>query len=137
MYPETLTKPMEAELINAGFHALHTAEEVQEILDQKEGTVFLVINSVCGCAAGNARPAAIASAKSEKKPGKFITVFAGVDKYAVDKAREYTFPFPPSSPSMGLFKDGKLVHFIERHQIEGRPAQLIANHLVAVFAEYC
>ena len=137
MYPDTLTKPMEAELINAGFQALHTAEEVQNILDQKEGTVLLVVNSVCGCAAANARPAVIAAAKSEKKPDKLVTVFAGVDKGAVDKAREFTFPFPPSSPSMGLFKDGKLVHFIERHQIEGRPAQLIANNLLAAFEEYC
>ena len=137
MYPEHLTKPMEAELTNAGFEALHSAEEVQQILDSKEGTVLLMINSVCGCAAANARPAAIASAKSEKRPDKLITVFAGVDKNAVDKAREYTFPFPPSSPSIGLFKDGKLVHFIERHQIEGRPAQLIANNLAAAFQEYC
>ena len=137
MYPEHLTKPMEAELTNAGFQALHTAEEVEQILGQKEGTVLLMVNSVCGCAAANARPAAIASAKSEKHPDKMVTVFAGVDKGAVDKAREYTFPFPPSSPSIGLFKDGKLVHFIERHQIEGRPAQLIANNLLAAFQEYC
>ncbi|MEZ4878692.1 MAG: BrxA/BrxB family bacilliredoxin [Chitinophagales bacterium] len=137
MYPEQMTKPMEAELTNAGFTALKSADEVQEILDKKEGTVFLVINSVCGCAAANARPAALASVKNDKKPQELITVFAGVDKSAVDKAREYTFPFPPSSPSMGVFKDGKLVHFIERHMIEGRPAQMIADNLVAAFNEYC
>lgn len=137
MYPEHLTKPMEAELVNAGFEALHNAEAVQQILDAKTGSVLLMINSVCGCAAANARPAVIAAAKSEKRPDKMITVFAGVDKGAVDKAREFTFPFPPSSPSIALFKDGKLVHFIERHQIEGRPAQLIANNLAAAFQEYC
>jgi putative YphP/YqiW family bacilliredoxin len=137
MYPEQLTKPMEAELTNAGFEALHSAEQVQQVLDQKAGSVLLMINSVCGCAAANARPAVIASAKSEKRPDKMVTVFAGVDKNAVDKAREYTFPFPPSSPSIALFKDGKLVHFIERHQIEGRPAQLIANNLAAAFQEFC
>jgi putative YphP/YqiW family bacilliredoxin len=137
MYPENLTKPMEAELTNNGFTALKSPEDVAAILDQKEGTTFLVINSVCGCAAANARPAAIMSLKNEKIPDHIVTVFAGVDGNAVMKAREYTFPYPPSSPSMGVFKDGKLVHFIERHQIEGRPAQLIAQNLQAAFNEYC
>jgi putative YphP/YqiW family bacilliredoxin len=137
MYPEHIVKPMEAELTNAGFEALTSASEVEAVLGKPEGTVFLVINSVCGCAAANARPAAIMASKHSKKPDKLVTVFAGVDKEAVAKAREYTFPFPPSSPSMGIFKDGKLVHFIERHQIEGRPAQLIAQNLVAAFEEYC
>lgn len=137
MYPEQLTKPMEAELINNGFTALKTPDDVSKLLDHKEGTTLVVFNSVCGCAAANARPAAIMAAKSEKKPTNLVTVFAGVDSAAVNKAREYTFPFPPSSPSMGLFKDGKLVHFIERHQIEGRPAQLIAQNLIAAFEEYC
>jgi len=116
---------------------LKTPEEVSAILEQKEGTVFLVINSVCGCAAANARPAAIAAAKNEKHPDRLVTVFAGVDGAAVAKAREYTFPFPPSSPSMAVFKDGKLVHMVERHMIEGRPAKMIADNLVAAFNEYC
>jgi len=98
---------------------------------------LLIINSVCGCAAANARPAAVMSAQSEKRPDKLVTVFAGVDGEAVAKAREYCIPFPPSSPSMALFKEGKLVHFIERHQIEGRPAQLIAQNLVAAYEQYC
>ncbi|HPA36600.1 MAG TPA: BrxA/BrxB family bacilliredoxin [Chitinophagales bacterium] len=137
MYPEHMTKPMAAELENAGFTSLKTPEEVSAILEQKEGTVFLVINSVCGCAAANARPAAIAAAKNEKHPDRLVTVFAGVDGAAVAKAREYTFPFPPSSPSMAVFKDGKLVHMVERHMIEGRPAKMIADNLVAAFNEYC
>ena len=137
MYPEHIVKPMEAELTNAGFNVLASADQVDEVLGKQEGTVFVVINSVCGCAAANARPAAIMASRNSKRPDQLVTVFAGVDKEAVQKAREYTFPFPPSSPSMGLFKDGKLVHFIERHQIEGRPAQLIAQNLVAAFEEYC
>lgn len=137
MYPEQMTKPMAAELESAGFISLKNAQEVSEVLDQKEGTVLLVINSVCGCAAANARPAAIAAVKGEKHPSKLVTVFAGVDSEAVAKAREYTFPFPPSSPSMAVFKDGKLVHMIERHMIEGRPASMISNNLTAVFEEIC
>lgn len=137
MYPAHLTQPMEAELTSKGFQALKSADEVTEVLSNNEGTVLLVINSVCGCAAANARPAAIMSTQNEKKPSKLVTVFAGVDSEAVAKAREFTFPFPPSSPSMGLFKDGKLVHFIERHNIEGRPAKMIADNLVAAYEEYC
>ncbi len=137
MYPEQMTRPMAAELENAGFTSLKTPDEVSAILDQKEGTVFLVINSVCGCAAANARPAAITAVNQGKKPGKLITVFAGVDTAAVAKAREYTFPFPPSSPSMAVFKDGKLVHMVERHMIEGRPTQMVSNNLIAAFEEYC
>jgi len=137
MYPEHITKPMAQELENAGFESLTTPDQVENLLSQKEGTVFVVINSVCGCAAANARPAAIMAARNEKRPDKLVTVFAGVDKDAVAKAREFTFPYPPSSPSMAVFKDGQLVHFIERHQIEGRPAQLIAQNLVAAFEEYC
>jgi putative YphP/YqiW family bacilliredoxin len=137
MYPEQMTRPMAQELENAGFESLRSAQEVADILDKKEGTVFVVVNSVCGCAAANARPAAIMAAKSEKHPDHLITVFAGVDRDAVDKARSYTFPYPPSSPSMAVFKDGKLVHMIERHQIEGKPAQLIAGNLIAAFEEYC
>jgi len=137
MYPEHITKPCEEQLTTAGFTALKTPEAVTEILDQKEGTTLLVINSVCGCAAANARPAVLASIQNEKHPKNLVTVFAGVDSDAVAKAREFTFPFPPSSPAIGLFKDGKLVHFIERHMIEGRPAKMIADNLAAAYEEYC
>jgi putative YphP/YqiW family bacilliredoxin len=128
---------MAAELEDRGFVSLKSAEAVETALTTTDGTVLLVINSVCGCAAANARPAAILSLQHEKRPDRAVTVFAGVDREAVQKAREYCFPFPPSSPSIGLFKDGKLVHFIERHQIEGRPAQLIAQNLVAAYDEFC
>ncbi|HNE51371.1 MAG TPA: BrxA/BrxB family bacilliredoxin [Chitinophagales bacterium] len=137
MYPEQMTKPMAAELENAGFISLKSPEAVSEVLENKEGTVFLVINSVCGCAASNARPAAISAIKNEKHPDKIVTVFAGVDNAAVAKAREYTFPYPPSSPSMAIFKDGKLVHMVERYMIEGKPIQMVANNLVAAFNEFC
>ncbi|MEN9449103.1 MAG: hypothetical protein RJA25_2393 [Bacteroidota bacterium] len=136
MYPEQMTKPMAAELENAGFTSLKTPEEVEKALTL-EGTTLVVINSVCGCAAANARPAAIASTQHAKHPTNLMTVFAGVDNAAVAKAREYTFPFPPSSPSIGLFKDGKLVHFLERHQIEGKTAKMVADNLVAAYEEYC
>jgi putative YphP/YqiW family bacilliredoxin len=102
-----------------------------------EGTTLVVVNSVCGCAAGSARPAAMAAAKSEVKPDRMITVFAGNDKAAVDEARKHMLPFPPSSPAMALFKDGELVHMIERHHIEGRTAQMIAGNLLGAFEEYC
>jgi putative YphP/YqiW family bacilliredoxin len=137
MYPEHITKPCEEQLTSAGFKALKTSDEVTQVLEQKEGTTLLVINSVCGCAAANARPAALTSILHEKHPTNLVTVFAGVDSEAVAKAREFTFPFPPSSPAIGLFKDGKLVHFIERHMIEGRPAKMIADNLVAAYEEYC
>jgi len=137
MYPAELTAPMAAELEQRGFTSLKTPDPVDEVLGNKEGTVLLIINSVCGCAAANARPAAVMSAQVEKRPDQLVTVFAGVDGAAVAKAREYCIPFPPSSPSMALFKDGKLVHFIERHQIEGRPAQLIAQNLVAAYDQFC
>ena len=137
MYPEQMTKPMAAALENAGFTSLKSAEDVSAVLDNKEGTVFLVVNSVCGCAASNARPAAISAIKNEKHPDKIVTVFAGVDSEAVAKAREYTFPYPPSSPSMAIFKDGKLVHMVERYMIEGKPIQMVANNLVAAFDEFC
>lgn len=136
MYPEYLVAPMRNELTSVGFEELKTPEEVDAAIKQ-EGTVFVVVNSVCGCAAANARPAAVAAIKNEKHPDKVVTVFAGMEKDAVDKARDYMLPYPPSSPAMALFKDGKLVHMIERHQIEGRQAQLIADNLVAAFDEYC
>lgn len=137
MYPEAMTRPMAKELEDAGFTSLKTAEEVAEILDQKEGTVLLMINSVCGCAASNARPAAIDAIQNGKQPDKIITVFAGVDREAVEKARTYTFPYPPSSPSIALFKDGKVVHMLERHDIEGKPKQMITNSLIHSFNEFC
>ena len=136
MYPEYLVAPMRQELTDVGFEELKTPEEVDAAINQ-EGTVFVVVNSVCGCAAANARPAARAAIQHEKHPAKVVTVFAGMEKEAVDKARSYMLPYPPSSPAMALFKDGKLVHMIERHQIEGRPAQMIADNLVAAFEAYC
>ncbi|TDO19684.1 BrxA/BrxB family bacilliredoxin [Pedobacter duraquae] len=136
MYPEYLVEPMRAELTNVGFEEMKTADDVANAITS-EGTVFVVVNSVCGCAAANARPAARMAAANEKHPDKMITVFAGMEKEAVDKARGFMVPFPPSSPSMALFKDGKLVHMIERHQIEGRPAQMIAENLIGAFEQYC
>ncbi|MEM1407290.1 MAG: BrxA/BrxB family bacilliredoxin [Bacteroidota bacterium] len=138
MYPEELVAPMRADLTSVGFTELKTGEEVDKHLTDHEGTTLMVINSVCGCAAGSARPGVKwAVQNSEKKPGTLATVFAGVDQDAVAKAREYTLPYPPSSPSIALFKDGELVHFVERHHIEGRTAEMIGNHLVEVFKEYC
>ena len=136
MYPEEIVKPMRQELVDAGFSALYTADEVEAALS-KEGTTLIVVNSVCGCAARNARPGAIMSLNGEKKPAQIVTVFAGVDKDAVDAARQHMFPFPPSSPSMALFKDGELVHMLERHHIEGNPAELIAENLIDAYKEYC
>jgi putative YphP/YqiW family bacilliredoxin len=138
MYPEPLVAPMRADLTTAGFTELKTSEEVDNHLKEHKGTTLLVINSVCGCAAGAARPGVRwALEQTAKRPDHLATVFAGVDKDAVAKAREYTLPYPPSSPSIALFKDGELVHFIERHHIEGRNAQMIGNHLLEVFEEYC
>ncbi|POY39366.1 BrxA/BrxB family bacilliredoxin [Solitalea longa] len=136
MYPEYMVAPMREELTNDGFEQLMTADDVEKAI-ASEGTVFVVVNSVCGCAAANARPAARLAVKNEKKPGKIVTVFAGMEKEAVDKARAFMLPYPPSSPSMALFKDGKLVHMVERHHIEGRPAQMIAENLVGAFEQYC
>jgi putative YphP/YqiW family bacilliredoxin len=136
MYPEEMVKPMQTELTVAGFQDLHSAEAVENAM-KAEGTTLVVINSVCGCAARNARPGAKMSLDNAKKPDHLITVFAGVDKEAVDAARQHMFPFPPSSPCMALFKDGELVHMLERHHIEGRPAELIAENLKDAFNEYC
>lgn len=137
MYPEELVIPMKKELVNAGFEDVTTADKVEKIISEK-GTTLVVVNSVCGCAARNARPAAkMAVTESQFKPDHLITVFAGVDKEAVAKAREFMVPYPPSSPSMALFKDGELVHIIERHHIEGRPAEMIAENLMTAFEEYC
>jgi putative YphP/YqiW family bacilliredoxin len=136
MYPEYLVAPMREDLTSVGFQELKNADEVDAAI-KTEGTVLVVVNSVCGCAAANARPAAKIAAQSPKHPDKLVTVFAGMEKEAVDKARSYMLPYPPSSPSMALFKDGKLVHIIERHQIEGRPAQMIADNLAGAFEQYC
>ena len=136
MYPAELVKPMREDLTNIGFEELHTVEEVDQAL-AKGGTTLVVVNSVCGCAAANARPGAKASLQNEKKPDNLVTVFAGVDREATDKARSYMIPFPPSSPSMALFKDGELVHMLERHHIEGRPAEMIADNLKDAYNEFC
>jgi putative YphP/YqiW family bacilliredoxin len=136
MYPPELVKPMQLELENAGFTSLHTVEEVEAAISN-EGTTLVVVNSVCGCAAGTARPGAIVSLNNDKKPKNLVTVFAGVDKDATNKAREYMVPFPPSSPCIALFKNGELVHMLERHHIEGRPAEVIAANLEGAYDEYC
>ena len=136
MYPEEMVKPMRAELTQAGFQELYTAEDVEQAL-AKEGTTLVVVNSVCGCAARNARPGARFSLDNEKKPDHIVTVFAGVDKEAVNAAREKMFPFPPSSPCMALFKNGELVHMLERHHIEGHPAEVIAENLKEAYNENC
>ncbi len=138
MYPEELVAPMRSDLTTAGFTELKSADEVDNHLKEHKGTSLVVINSVCGCAAGAARPGIkMALQYADKKPDNLTTVFAGVDHEAVSKAREYTLPYPPSSPSIALFKDGELVHFVERHHIEGRSADMIAQHLEQVFEEYC
>jgi len=136
MYPAELVKPMREDLTNIGFHELHTADEVDTAMT-KEGTTLVMVNSVCGCAAANARPGARLSLQNDKKPDHLLTVFAGVDKDATDKARGYMVPFPPSSPSIALFKDGELVHMLERHHIEGRPAEIIAENLMEAYNEHC
>lgn len=137
MYPLELVKPMAKDLTDFGFESLTTPEEVTEVLEKEEGTLLLVVNSVCGCAAANARPAAKIAASHPKRPDAFYTVFAGVDKDATETAREFLLPYPPSSPSIALFKDGRLVHMIERHHIEGRSAHMIAENLVSAFEAYC
>lgn len=136
MYPEELVKPMRNQLIDAGFEALYTGEDVEAAM-AKKGTTLVVVNSVCGCAAGTARPGAIASLGADKIPDNLATVFAGVEKESTQKAREFMIPFPPSSPAMALFKDGNLVHMLERHHIEGRSAQMIAQNLAAAYDEHC
>ena len=137
MYPEEIVLPMKAELVDNGFDDLTTAAEVETAINN-QGTTLVVINSVCGCAAGACRPGVLmAVANATNKPTKITTVFAGFDIEAVNKVRQMHLPYPPSSPAIALFKDGQLVNFIERHQIEGRPAQVIAQHLISVFQEHC
>ena len=137
MYPEEFVLPMKAELVDNGFEDLTTADEVENAVKQ-EGTTLLVINSVCGCAAGACRPGVLmAVANATQKPDRITTSFAGFDIEAINKVRELHLPYPPSSPAILLFKDGQLVNMVERHQIEGRPAQVIAQHLISVFQEHC
>ena len=136
MYPDDLVMPMKGELIDKGFQDLTTPEDVATAL-KKEGTTLLMVNSVCGCAAGAARPGAVFSLTGDKRPDNLVTVFAGYDKDAVEEARRHLAPFPPSSPCIALFKDGELVHMLERHHIEGNPAGAIAANLQGAYAEYC
>ncbi len=136
MYPEQLVNPMRLDLTSAGFSELRTESEVEQIMSESSESTLVVINSVCGCAAGTARPGVkLAISRTSKVPGKLVTVFAGVDKEATSKIREYTLPYPPSSPSIALFKNGELVHFVQRQHIEGRSAEMIASHLEEVFNE--
>ena len=137
MYPIQLTQPMADELKSIGFQSIQNPEDVKQALENAEGTTLLVVNSVCGCAAANARPGVKIALQNEKQPEKLFTVFAGVNTEATAKAREYLLPYPPSSPAIALFKDGRLVHFLERHHIEGRSAMMIAENLKAAFNEYC
>lgn len=137
MYPPELVAPMRADLDSVGFAQAMTTEEVDSAVNS-EGTVLVVLNSVCGCAAGSMRPGVKHAVKtSEKLPTKLVTTFAGVDRDAVERARKYMLPYPPSSPSIALFKDGKLMHMIERHHIEGRTAEMIADNLKMAFDEFC
>ena len=137
MYPQEIVMPMKEELTENGFSELLSAAEVDAQM-KKDGTTLVFINSVCGCSAGTARPGVLmAVSHSEKKPDFLTTSFAGFDTDAVKKIREHLMPYPPSSPAIALFKNGQLVHFIERHQIEGRPAQVIANNLMNAFQQHC
>jgi len=137
MYPEQLTVPMSRDLTDHGFNSLKSSSEVDNVMEAKEGTFLLVVNSVCGCAAANARPGAKIALQNDKRPDNLYTVFAGVDGEATSRVRDHLLPYPPSSPSIALFKEGKLVHFLERHHIEGRSAGMIAENLAAAFDEYC
>lgn len=137
MYPPQIVMPMKEELTSAGFKDVTTPAQVEDLIKNTKGTVLMVVNSVCGCAAGNARPGVKKAVQYTKKPDVLATVFAGFDTEAVAKAREFFVPFPPSSPSMALFKDGKLVHFIERHQIEGATSDMVASNLMGAFEKYC
>ena len=137
MYPIEIVQPMKEELTENGFKELTTKAEVDEQLKQS-GTTLVMVNSVCGCSAGSARPGVLmAVANSEKTPDHLTTSFAGFDLEAIQSLRQHLLPYPPSSPAIALFKNGELVHFIERHQIEGRPAQVIARNLISAFEEYC
>lgn len=137
MYPAEIVEPMKAELTEYGFEELLSPDDVDTQM-KKQGTTLVMINSVCGCSAGSARPGVLMAVhNAAKKPDFLATSFAGFDTAAVAKVREYLLPYPPSSPAIALFKDGQLVHMIERHQIEGRPAQVIASNLISAFEQYC
>ncbi len=136
MYPPDLVKPMADELVNAGFTSLHSAQDVDEAIKNSQGIHLLVVNSVCGCAAGSLRPGVVLSLNTDTVPQSLTTVFAGVDKEATERARQYMLPYPPSSPSIAIFKDGKLVHMVERHNIEGNSAETIADHLKSTYTEF-
>jgi putative YphP/YqiW family bacilliredoxin len=136
MYPEAIVKPMKQELVGIGFEDLTTPAAVDAAI-KSEGTVLVVVNSVCGCAAGAARPGIRLAVQNNKRPGKLTTVFAGFDTEATAQARKYFAPYPPSSPAIALFKNGELVHFIERHHIEGRSAEMIAENLKMAFDQFC
>jgi len=136
MYPLELVRPMKDDLLNVGFNQLETATEVDTALEESKGLLLVVVNSVCGCAAGNMRPGVKLSLQHDKTPNKLATVFAGVDGEATQQARKYFLPYPPSSPSIALFKDGVLVHFLERHHIEGGTAAMIAANLTAAYDEF-
>ena len=137
MYPAELVYPMKEDLTSVGFSNLETPSQVDETIEKSEGTILMVVNSVCGCAAGNMRPGVKLSLQGAKKPAHLATVFAGFDTEAVAQARKYFLPYPPSSPSIALFKDGKLVHFLERHHIEGGTAQMISENLQSAYDEFC
>ena len=137
MYPEELTMPMAKDLTDFGFTSLQSPAQVDEKLSIPQGTALVVVNSVCGCAAANARPGAKIAIQNDKKPDHLYTVFAGVDRDATENVREHLLPYPPSSPAIALFKDGKLVHMLERMHIEGRSAQMIADNLRSAFDHYC
>ena len=137
MYPPELVAPMKQDLTNVGFTELLTTEDVDTLMQKKDGTILIVVNSVCGCAAGNARPGVKMAVNNSKTPDHLTTVFAGVDKEATNQARSYMMPFPPSSPCIALFKDGKLVHMLERHHIEGASAQMISENLIQAFNAFC
>jgi putative YphP/YqiW family bacilliredoxin len=137
MYPEEIVIPMKEELTEHGFEELLTPSAVDDMVAQS-GTTLVMINSVCGCSAGSARPGVLMSVhNTTNRPDRLATVFAGFDIDALRTLRQHLLPYPPSSPAIALFKDGNLVHMIERHQIEGRPAQMIAQNLIASFEEYC
>lgn len=137
MYPPELVAPMKEDLTSVGFKQLTSTNEVDEVVNKKEGSLLVVVNSVCGCAAGNMRPGVKLSLSSDAKPSSLATVFAGVDGEATEQARKYFLPYPPSSPSIALFKDGKLVHFLERHHIEGGSAEMIAENLKEAYKQFC
>lgn len=137
MYPAEVVEPMINELTSVGFQSVTTTEGVDDVINNTKGTLLVVVNSVCGCAAGNMRPGVVASLKNDKSPTKLATVFAGVDNAATAQARKYFLPYPPSSPSIALFKDGKLVHFLERHHIEGASPAGVANSLSEAYNQFC